>query len=258
MKSFRCPAEFVLFCRMGLSILLVASVTGCLGGHHAAQAKARKGAKASGHVTMSDRTVELIGGIGRPMIKTAQKKLLELDQQSNEPVWFIINSPGGSVADGLILVDTMAAVKSPIHCLVESQAYSMAAIILTFCDARYVLPHGTIMLHEASYGTAGEDPSIRSRVDFIGRALDQLNAQISSRLGLSVKAYKEKIRDGWWLLADEAAKAGVVDAVVQEMSYVERPIAVTESKVTVTRKETTHEVAEEAKGRKAIRKRSRD
>ena len=204
---------------------------------------ARKG---PGAITLNDRTVALTGGVNHSMIKVAQKRLLELDKQSNEPIWLIINSPGGSVDDGLILVDTMASVESPKHCLVESRAYSMAAIILTFCDARYVLPHGTIMLHEASYGTAGEDPSNRSRVDFIGRHLDRLHEELAKRLGMTMADYREKIRDGWWLLAKEAEKAGVVDAVVTSMAYEELPLQVTETKETITIKRTHHDVSPEA------------
>ena len=198
-------------------------------------------------VQWTDRTVELNGSISRQMIQKAQAALLKFDEQSHEPVWFRINSGGVSVDAGLILVDTMRAIESPVYCVVESKAYSMAAIILTFCERRYALEHATIMLHEASYGTAGEDPTNRSRMDFLTRYLDQLHVKIAKRLKMSTAKYRERIRDAWWLMADEAKKAGVVDEIVQRIDYVSASVERTEKKVTTKQQETRHAPAPDAK-----------
>ena len=186
------------------------------------------------------------------MIQRAQGELLRLTVKRIEPVWFRINSGGGSVDAGLILIDTMNAVESPIYCVVESKAYSMAAIILTFCDRRYALNHATIMLHEASYGTSGEDPSIRSRLDFLTRYLDLLHVEIAGKLKMPVKKYREKIRDAWWLMAGEAKAAGVVDEVVQKIHYVTPATEQRETKTTKKLNETRHDAPAE---REIIKKR---
>lgn len=208
-----------------------------------------------GAVTFTNRVAALNGGIGAPMIQKAQAHLLEFDEQSHEPIWLRINSGGGSVEAGLVLIDTMQGIKSPIHCVVESKAYSMAAIILAFCDRRYALPHGTIMMHEASYGTAGEDPSNRSRLDFLARYLDQLHVQIAKRLKMPVDGYRARIRDAWWLLADEAMKAGVIDEVIVDIEYLEYPIERTEEKTTITLQRTTQEIPEALRTKKVPKRR---
>lgn len=208
----------------------------------AASPEAARPAAVGGSVTFTNRVATLEGGIGQAMIQKAQARILELDEQSKEPIWLRINSGGGSVEAGLVLIDTIGGIQSPIYCVVESKAYSMAAIILTFCDRRYALPHATIMLHEASYGTAGEDPSNRSRLDFLARYLDRLHIQIASRLEMPVDSYRARIRDAWWLLADEAAKAGVIDAVIGKIEYVEFALEQAEHKTTVTLQQTTHEI----------------
>ena len=201
--------------------------------------------KSSGTVGLTDRVITLDGGIASSMIKKAQEKVLELDQQSHAPIWVLINSGGGSVEAGLVLIDTMRAVDSPFHCVVESKAYSMAAIILTFCDVRMALEHATIMRHEASYGTAGEDPSNRSRLDFLTRYLDGLHVEIAQRLKMPVDKYRAKIRDAWWLLAPEAYKVGVVHRVVQRIERSKPAVERTEEKTTVTTQVTTHDVPAE-------------
>ncbi|MGB0589566.1 MAG: ClpP family protease [Myxococcota bacterium] len=197
--------------------------------------------KVPSRVTWSNRTIELNGSISRQMIQSAQSKLLKFDEKSHEPVWIRLNSGGGSVDAGLILIDTMQAVESPVYCVVESKAYSMAAIILTFCERRYALDHATIMLHEASYGTAGEDPSIRSRLDFLTRYLDLLHVEIAKKLNMRVDVYRAKIRDAWWLMAHEAKKAGVIDEVISHIDYVTPATEQSEVKTTVKSNHTQHE-----------------
>ncbi len=200
---------------------------------------AERGAKTLDYIELTNRVVDLDGTISHGMIKKAQEKVLALDSQSKDPIWITINSGGGSVEAGLILIDTFKALKSPVHCLVESKAYSMAAITLVFCDKKYALPHATIMLHEASYGTMGEDPSNRSRLDFLTKYLDGLHVEIAQRLKMPHDKYRARIRDAWWLLADEAQKAGVVDGLVREIRYTELPTEQTEEKKTVTVQEKT-------------------
>ncbi|MEZ4266801.1 MAG: ATP-dependent Clp protease proteolytic subunit [Myxococcota bacterium] len=209
-----------------------------------AEARSKEKAPDKGRIELTNRLFRVDGGISDGLMQKAQKAVLELNEQSHEPIWLVLNSGGGSVEAGLVLIDTMRSLKSPIYCLVESKAYSMAAIILAFCDKRYALDHATIMLHEASYGTAGEDPTNRSRLDFLARYLDGLHVEIAARLKMAPEKYRARIRDAWWLLASEAEAAGVVDAVATSIGYSELPIEVTEDKTTTAIQETTHAVRE--------------
>lgn len=181
---------------------------------------------------LTSRGVNVQGKIDAKMIRGVVKKLLELDSVSHEPIFLHIDSGGGSVEAGFILIDAIAALESPVYALVESKAYSMAAIITVFCDKRYILPHATLMFHEVSYGTLGEDPSIRSRIEFNTKYIDRLHHEIARRIGMSHDVYRARIRDGWWLLADEAKEAGVVDEVVTELSY--RPVFVEKTEIKKT------------------------
>lgn len=186
-------------------------------------------------VTMSYRHIELAGSINYKVIKDAQKKLMAFAAQGDDPIWLLINSSGGSVMDGLILVDTMKASKAPIHCIVESIAYSMAAIILSYCDGRYGLEHATYMLHEASYGTTGEDPHNRSKMAFLTDFLDKLHVEIAHNLKMDPKVYRERIRDTWWLTSKEAYEAGLIEAIVTSIQYEDIPIEKTTETRTITR-----------------------
>jgi len=224
-------AVFSSSLRATASAALLAALAAC--GSTSALAAEGRG-KAGEPVVISDRLIDLNDAISLPMVKQAQAKLLEYDSQGHDPIWIRINSPGGSVDAGLILIDTMKAVASPVHCIVESKAYSMAAIILTYCDRRYGYPHATYMLHEASYGTVGEDPQNRSKLDFLTKYLDGVHEEIAKNISMDVKTYRARIRDAWWLLSDEALKIGLIHQVITNMAVMEFPVEKTEVKRTVT------------------------
>ena len=217
--------------------LMVLGAAACATAPAQAKGPGHQGTKrhaAGATIHLSDRVVDLQGGISDGMIKAAQKRLFALDAQSHEPIWIRINSPGGSVDAGLILIDTFRALESPVRCLVESRAYSMAAITLLFCDERYALDHASIMLHEASYGTMGEDPTNRARLAFITRYLDRVHHELAARLHMPYDKYRAKIRDAWWMMASEAKEAGVIDGVVSHIVYDRLPVEKRETKRTVT------------------------
>lgn len=184
---------------------------------------------------LTNRNVDLIGKVDTKNVRDAVQKILELDAISHDAIFLHIDSFGGSVEAGFVLVDAMAAVESPIYAVIESKAYSMAAIIAIFCDKRYILRHATMMFHEASYGTLGEDPSIRSKIEFNIRYLDRMHREIAGRIGMDLERYRTKIRDGWWLMAEEAQSAGIVDEVVDELTYTKLFVEKTEIKKTITR-----------------------
>lgn len=182
---------------------------------------------------LTSRHVMLQGNIDFKGVENVVARLLEFDQRSQDPVFLRINSPGGSVEAGYVLIDVMNAMKSPVHCVVESKAHSMAAMLTTYCDRVFILPHATMMFHEASYGTLGEDPAIRSKVEFNSKYLQRVYEEVAQRLEMDAEEYRRRIRDGWWLLAEEAVDAGAADEVVYEIRYREVFVEELEIKRTV-------------------------
>lgn len=183
---------------------------------------------------LTNRSVDLIGKVDTDVVRRVVNRLLQLNASSHDPIYLRIDSFGGSVEAGYVLVDAIEAIESPVYAVIESKAYSMAAIIAVFCDRTFILPHATMMFHEASYGTLGEDPSNRAKMEFNVRYLDRMHREIAKRIAMDAGDYRAKIRDGWWLMADEAHAAGVVDEVVTELTYAEFLIEKTEIKKTVT------------------------
>ena len=173
-------------------------------------------------IEYTDRLVQLVGGVNTGSVSKVVREILKMDSESHDPIWLQIDSYGGSVDAGFILIDTIRSIESPVYGVVTSKAYSMGAIIAVFCKKRYIYPHATMMFHEASYGALGEDPSIRSRMEFNQKYLDRLHHEIAKIMGMPHDKYRSRIRDAWWVLAPEAKQNNMVDAVVTGIKY--RPL----------------------------------
>ena len=84
-------------------------------------------------------------------------QLLYLNNLSNDPIDIYINSSGGSVIDGLSIIDTINLIKSPVNTICTGLAASMGAVLLS-CGkkgSRAVLPHSRVMIHQVSSGMWG-------------------------------------------------------------------------------------------------------
>ena len=183
-------------------------------------------------IELNDRVVSISGGVSSGSIGKVVKKVLEYESLSHEPIWLLIDSFGGSVDAGFILIDLIKSIKSPVYVIVTSKAYSMGAIITIFAEKRYIYRHATMMLHEASYGALGEDPSIRSRIGFNTKYLDRIHDELAKIIKMDVKDYRARIRDAWWVMAEDAVKYNWVDGIVTEVVYKKAPIETIEVKRT--------------------------
>ena len=92
---------------------------------------------------LMDRVLFVNGAIESTMANILTAQLLWLDQQSDKPINMYINSPGGSVIDGLQLIDTMNFINAPISTTCLGMAASMGAVILSCGEKgkRFALPH---------------------------------------------------------------------------------------------------------------------
>lgn len=80
---------------------------------------------------LKDRVIMVHGEVETRMATLIQAQLLFLDSESDEPITMYINSPGGSVIDGMAILDTMNLIKSPVHTVCMGMAASMGAFCAT-------------------------------------------------------------------------------------------------------------------------------
>ena len=128
-----------------------------------------------------------------------------------------INSPGGSVYDGLAIIDTMNFIEPDVQTIGIGLQASMGAMLLS-CGAkgkRYVLPNSRIMIHQPSSGTEGKitDQEIALKEGiFLKKRLAEIFAKNTGKSRAQVE--KDMDRDNW-MSAEEAKAYGIVDEIVK-------------------------------------------
>lgn len=170
------------------------------------------------------RLIKVLGAVGPDIVKKANQ-LLALADSTKEPIYVLINSPGGSVRVGNVFIDAMTMAKSrgvQIKCLTSIYAASMAFSIFANCSEKYVLANTQLLFHPARIGlfgvyTAEEFELMHKELKKIDNRLqDFLLRELEIDKEVMLKAYYD---EKWWE-AEELQKAtrkgwlNIVDDVV--------------------------------------------
>ena len=144
----------------------------------------------------------------------AQLLFLEADDPDKD-IFLYINSPGGSVYDGLGIFDTMQHVKPDIHTVCVGLAASMGAFLLCAGTKgkRSSLLHSRIMIHQPLGGARGQASDIRIQADEILFIKDKLNKELSDRTGQPIERIREDTDRDFYMSPSEAIEYGIIDNV---------------------------------------------
>ena len=144
----------------------------------------------------------------------AQLLFLEADDPDKD-IFLYINSPGGSVYDGLGIFDTMQHVKPDIHTVCVGLAASMGAFLLCAGSKgkRSSLLHSRIMIHQPLGGARGQASDIRIQADEILFIKDKLNKELSDRTGQPIDRVREDTDRDFYMSPSEAVEYGIIDNV---------------------------------------------
>lgn len=151
----------------------------------------------------------------------AQLLFLESEDPTKD-IYLYINSPGGSVHDGLAIEDTMNFIQPDVCTLCMGMAASMGAFLLSAgaSGKRFILPTATVMVHEAAAGTQGKVHDMEASFEHTKYLNKLLMERMYGRLN---PAYKEKVslddfkqmaKVDTWLNAEQALEMGLVDRVI--------------------------------------------
>lgn len=166
---------------------------------------------------MKNRIIFLGNEIDEEVANIVVAQLLYMEAIGNDPITMYINSPGGSVIDGLAIYDTMQFVKPVVKTVCVGMAASMASILLCAGSKgeRNILPNGQVLIHQPSGGTWGTAADMTIDVNHINHAKERLYEILSKHTGQSVEKIMEDSQRDFWLTADEALEYGVVDNIVK-------------------------------------------
>ena len=167
------------------------------------------------------RTIIFNTEVDENIIETVYLPLrdFELDP-SNEPITLILNSPGGSVCDGLFLAHYLASYKKKLNIIVVGYAASLAAVILAaggkndnvhrICyPSTYALIHdGYVAIPPSESKTAGDIMIFNDHVD------QQIRDFIITHTNITPELYDSKARHQWFITAPEMKELNLIDEII--------------------------------------------
>lgn len=160
-----------------------------------------------------EHLVTLIGEInGFNAAKTAAK--LTALSNSKEPTILAINSPGGSVMDGALVINAMEASKTPVYTVCLQLCASMAAIIHQYGNKRMMQDRSILMFHDASGGSSGYLPHMISELSTITRYIERFNAHIAKRAKITTEQLDEMEHKQHWRDAEDSIQQNFTDKIV--------------------------------------------
>ena len=163
------------------------------------------------------RKVFLWGGVDDESAEKIIKQMLFLDYQSDEDIYFMINSPGGVISSGLAIYDCMQSIKANVNTVVCGQAASMGAVLLCAGAAgkRYAWQHSRIMIHQPliSGQMFGPASDIEIQAEEMLRIRTELNTILANHSGQTVEKIEQDTDRDNFMSGPEAVKYGLVDKV---------------------------------------------
>lgn len=161
-----------------------------------------------------NRTLMLQGEVGENALYLAQE-VNTLSAKSSEPIYMLIDSPGGSVLTGALLISAMQSSRAPIITICQTLCASMAAMIHQFGSQRLQVDRAILMFHPASLGGGGgELDKMASFINMLQRYTNKLEFEVSRRSGIPFKEYKDLSQIELWLDAEDARASNFNDGIV--------------------------------------------
>ena len=167
---------------------------------------------------MSKRTIYLNGEINDEAALSIITQLHYLEDNSQEPITLVINSPGGSVSAGLAIYDVMQALSCPVTTAAVGLAASMAALVLAAGTKgrRYASPNSRVMIHQPLGGVQGQAEDIKIHAEWILKTREKLNKILSSNTGQPLQIISRDTDRDNFMSADEAVRYGLIDQVIRD------------------------------------------
>ncbi len=166
---------------------------------------------------LKERIVFLGTPINAQVANLIVAQMLFLDREDpDREISFYINSPGGEIAAGLAIYDTLQLIQAPVSTIAVGMTASMATVLLTAgsLGRRYALSHATIHLHQPLGGVQGQAVDIEIAAREILRMRDLINQILIEHTGLDAEKIKEFTDRDFYMTAAEAVKFGIVDKVL--------------------------------------------
>ena len=165
---------------------------------------------------LKDRVVFLRGEVNQETANSIVAQLLFLEMEDPEAeISMYINSPGGSVTDGMAIFDTMRYIKPKVRTVCLGMAASMGAFLLMAGEPgmRYALPNSEVMIHQPSGGASGQATDVQLHAEWLLRTKNKMNGLMAEMTGQPLEKIQRDVERDYFMTAQEALEYGIIDKI---------------------------------------------
>jgi ATP-dependent Clp protease protease subunit len=162
-----------------------------------------------------DTTFYLVGRIDEVLAFRFEKAARELSKTPKKPITIIVNSGGGSVIDGLAIINSLKKLKNPITYRINGKAASMAAIIVASGKkgTRFATRDSIIMIHDVSGQIVGRYKDMKASFAYSEKIRKRALAIIALGTKKSFDVIEKDCTNDYYMTATEAIKYGIIDKI---------------------------------------------
>ena len=171
---------------------------------------------------LKDRIIFLGEDVNATTASLVVAQLLFLESEDpDKEINLYINSPGGSVTDGLAIVDTMNYIKCPVSTTCIGLAASFGAVLLANGEKgkRYATPNAEILIHQpliGGHGITGQTTDIKIHAENMIKTRERLNKILSDRTGKPLEQIMQDTERDHYMTAEEALEYGLIDGIMDK------------------------------------------
>ncbi|MEA4955138.1 MAG: ATP-dependent Clp protease proteolytic subunit [Pseudoflavonifractor sp.] len=168
---------------------------------------------------LNDRIIFLGEEVNATTASLVVAQMLYLEAQDpDKEIQFYINSPGGSVTDGMAIYDTMQYIKCDVSTICVGMSASMGAFLLSSGTKgkRLALPNAEIMIHQPSAGTQGQITDMAIHLKRLEIIKQRMNKILSGNTGKSLEEVTAACERDNFMSAEEAKDFGLIDKVIYQ------------------------------------------
>ncbi len=171
---------------------------------------------------LNDRIIVLSEDVNPNSASVIVAQLLYLEGQDPEKdISFYINSPGGSISDGMAIHDTMQYIKCDVSTICVGMAASMGAFLLASGTKgkRFALPNADILIHQPLIsgqggGISGQATDIQIHAEHIVQIKNKMNTLLSAYTGQPLETIQRDTDRDNYMTAQQAKEYGLIDEII--------------------------------------------
>ena len=171
---------------------------------------------------LKDRIIMLSEDVNSTSANVIIAEMLFLESEDpDKEIHFYINSPGGSIVDGMAIVDTMNYIKCPVSTICVGMAASMGSVLLACGEKgkRFATPNSEILIHQpliGGHGLSGQTTDIKIHTDHLVKTREKMNKLLSEKTGQTIEKIMADTERDNYMTAEEALKYGLIDGILDK------------------------------------------